>query len=60
MQLRSKFESYKGDTFSGDVIEDFILGAEDGSELKAGMDMMPLYDSLRKWTDEQWRSLLKQ
>lgn len=59
-QLRSKLESSKGDTFSQDVIEDFILGADDGSDLEPGMTMMPLYDSLRTWSDKQWRVLLKQ
>lgn len=59
-QLRSRLETNKGDTFSSDVIEDFVLGADDGSNLETGMNMMPLYDTLRTWTDQQWRSLLKQ
>ena len=58
-QLRSKLETSKGDTFSTTVITDFLLGPEDGSGLLAAMDEMNYYDSLRKWTAEDWSSLLR-
>ncbi|KAJ7070954.1 Metalloenzyme, LuxS/M16 peptidase-like protein [Mycena amicta] len=58
-QLRSKLESAKGDTFSGTVITDFLYGAEDGSELEASLDEIRQYAALRKWTSEEWTSLLQ-
>ncbi|EJD03900.1 uncharacterized protein FOMMEDRAFT_19228 [Fomitiporia mediterranea MF3/22] len=58
-QLRSKLESSKGDTFSNTVIEDFVLGAEDGSDLRPAMDEMSLFDDLRQWTSSQWSALIR-
>ncbi|KAJ7630999.1 Metalloenzyme, LuxS/M16 peptidase-like protein [Roridomyces roridus] len=58
-QLRSKLESAKGDTFSGTIINDFLYGAEDGSELEASMDEMNQYAAVRKWTSKQWTDLLQ-
>jgi Zn-dependent M16 (insulinase) family peptidase len=59
-QLRSKVESSKGDTFSGNVITDFLYGAEDGSHLGSSLDDISRYAVLRKWTNEDWVRLLKQ
>ncbi|KAL5495204.1 hypothetical protein ACEPAI_667 [Sanghuangporus weigelae] len=58
-QIRSQLESSKGDAFSETVIEDFILGPEDGSELLPAMNEMALFDELRQWTSSQWAELLK-
>ncbi|TFK30528.1 cytoplasmic protein [Coprinopsis marcescibilis] len=58
-QLRSKLESTKGNTFSGNIITDVIYGAEDGSELGPSMDEISQYEELRHWTNEQWISILK-
>ncbi|KAH9837131.1 Metalloenzyme, LuxS/M16 peptidase-like protein [Rhodofomes roseus] len=59
-QLRSKLESAKGETFSGNVIGDFLYGAEDGSDLKASMDDIVYYAELRTWSSKQWTDLLRQ
>ena len=59
LQLRSKLESSKGETFSGNVIGDFLYGAEDGSDLKAAMDDIAYYAELRTWPSDQWTGLLK-
>lgn len=58
-QLRSKLESAKGDTFSGTIINDFLYGAEDGSELEASMDEINQYAEVREWTSKQWTDLLQ-
>jgi Zn-dependent M16 (insulinase) family peptidase len=58
IQLRSKLESAKGDTFSGNIITDFLYGAEDGSELRPSMDEINYYSTLRSWTSDQWTKLL--
>ncbi|KAJ7487689.1 Metalloenzyme, LuxS/M16 peptidase-like protein [Mycena galericulata] len=58
-QLRSKLESAKGDTFSGTIINDFLYGAEDGSELEASMDEINQYAAVRLWTSKQWTDLLQ-
>ncbi|KAI0375392.1 hypothetical protein BV20DRAFT_960528 [Pilatotrama ljubarskyi] len=58
-QLRSKVESSQGDTFSGNVITDFLYGSEDGSELAPSMDEINQYAELKKWTSKQWADLLR-
>ncbi|KZT72760.1 hypothetical protein DAEQUDRAFT_663389 [Daedalea quercina L-15889] len=58
-QLRSKLESSKGETFSGNIIGDFLYGAEDGSDLKASMDDIAYFAELRTWSSDQWATLLK-
>lgn len=59
LQLRSKLESSKGDTFSSTVITDFLYGAEDGSELEGSMDEINQFAEVRKWTSKQWTDLLQ-
>ena len=59
-QMKSKLESSKGDTFSGAVINDALYGPEDGSGLGEALDEMKRYDELRKWTSDDWVTLLKQ
>lgn len=58
-QLRSKIESSKGDAFSMTAIADFLYGKEDGSELRQALNEMDSYETLRKWSNEQWANLLK-
>ncbi|PBK77299.1 hypothetical protein ARMSODRAFT_874850 [Armillaria solidipes] len=58
-QLRSKLESAKGDTFSTNIITDFLYGAEDGSELKDSMDEINQYNEIRSFSSKQWTDLLK-
>ncbi|GLB36235.1 putative insulinase (Peptidase family M16) [Lyophyllum shimeji] len=58
-KLRSKLESAKGDTFSGNIITDFLYGAEDGSELKDSMDEINQFAELRGWSSNNWTSLLQ-
>ncbi|KAH9987483.1 Metalloenzyme, LuxS/M16 peptidase-like protein [Xylariaceae sp. FL0662B] len=43
--------------YSSNIITDYLFGRRDGSTLK---DLASLreYDTLEKWTDEQWRSFL--
>ncbi|KAJ4001026.1 Metalloenzyme, LuxS/M16 peptidase-like protein [Lentinula boryana] len=57
--LRSKLESAKGDTFSGNVITDHIYGAEDGSELGPSMAEFETYAAVKEWTSIQWTGLLQ-
>ncbi|KAK0478409.1 Metalloenzyme, LuxS/M16 peptidase-like protein [Armillaria novae-zelandiae] len=57
-QLRSKLESAKGDTFSTNIITDFLYGAEDGSELKGSMDEINQYNEIRTFSSKQWTDLL--
>jgi Zn-dependent M16 (insulinase) family peptidase len=59
LQLRSKLESAKGDTFSATIITDFLYGAEDGSYLKDSMDEINQYAELRQWSSDQWTNLLQ-
>lgn len=59
-QLRSKLESAKGDTYSTDVINDFLYGSEDGVDLPLSMDDMKEYAALREWSSDQWAGLLNQ
>ncbi|XXG99874.1 hypothetical protein Hte_006215 [Hypoxylon texense] len=44
--------------YSSNIITDYLFGSRDGSTLK---DLANLgeYDTLEKWTDEQWRAFLK-
>ncbi|TBU62037.1 Metalloenzyme, LuxS/M16 peptidase-like protein [Dichomitus squalens] len=58
-QLRSKIESSQGDTFSGNVITDFLYGSEDGSDLAPSMDEINYYAQLKKWSSTQWADLLR-
>ena len=58
-QLRSKVESSKGDTFSGNVITDFLYGAEDGSHLGPSLDDVSRYATLRTWTNDDWVRVLR-
>ncbi|RDX52049.1 hypothetical protein OH76DRAFT_1345727 [Lentinus brumalis] len=58
-QLRSKIESSQGDTFSGNVITDSLYGSEDGADLAPSMDEFNMYTELKKWTSDQWASLLR-
>lgn len=59
MQLRSKLESSKGDTFSGTVISDFLYGEENGGDLKSSMDEINQFNTLKGWSNEQWVSLIR-
>lgn len=59
IQLRSKLESAKGDTFSTVVISDFLYGPEDGSELESSMDEINQYAEVRRWSSKQWTDVLQ-
>jgi Zn-dependent M16 (insulinase) family peptidase len=59
LQLRSRLESAKGDTFSGTIIADFLYGKEDGSELPISMDEINQYAALKTWSSNQWAGLLQ-
>jgi Zn-dependent M16 (insulinase) family peptidase len=59
-QLRSKLESAKGDTFSGNVIDDVLYGDVDGSLLKDSMDEFGRSEMLKGWTSKQWSALIRQ
>lgn len=59
IQLRSRLESDKGDTFSEVIISDFLYGAPDGSDLPAAMDDINQYAQLRTWDSKRWGELLQ-
>ena len=58
-QLRSRIESFKGNTFGETVITDFLYGKEDGSDLPQALNDIGNYEVLRKWPSSQWTDLLK-
>jgi len=57
-QLLSNLETSKGDYFVSNIIDDFLYGTEDGSELHPSMDETKYYNTLRSWTSSQWTALL--
>lgn len=59
LQLRSKLESAKGDTFSMSIINDFLYGPEDGSEIEPSLDEFSQMEALREWSSQQWTDLLQ-
>lgn len=56
-QLKFQAEG-SGSFFANNVINDFLFGKSDGSTLK-DLGSISEYDSLEKWTDEQWRAFLR-
>lgn len=57
-QFRSDLETSKEDYFVEIAIDDFLYGAEDGSELHLSMDEITYFNILRSWTGSQWTALL--
>ncbi|EIN14202.1 hypothetical protein PUNSTDRAFT_49027 [Punctularia strigosozonata HHB-11173 SS5] len=58
-QLRSRLESSKGDTFSMTIINDFLYGPEDASELESSLDEFTQLQALRQWTSKEWTDILQ-
>lgn len=44
--------------YSTNIITDYLFGSRDGSTLK-DLASLDEYETLEKWTDEQWRAFLK-
>lgn len=55
-----KFRTEKsGNAFTDPIIGDFLFGHIDGSTLKR-LESLTEYDDLKKWTDLQWRGVLRE
>ncbi|KAH6673051.1 Metalloenzyme, LuxS/M16 peptidase-like protein [Halenospora varia] len=56
---RIKFQAESSSSFFAEaIINDFLFGKRDGSTLEE-LGTLKEYDTLEKWTDEQWRDFLK-
>jgi len=56
---RVKFQAeICGGFYADGIINDFLFGKRDGSTLK-DLGTITEYDTLEKWTDEQWRVFLR-
>jgi hypothetical protein len=58
-QFRSKVESHGGDAFATTMIGDFLYGRSDGSQIKAALDEITFYNTLRTWSNEQWTDFIQ-
>lgn len=58
-QLRSRLESSKADVFSGIMIDHFLYGTPDGSDIVESMDEFGRYSILKGWSSKQWTDTLK-
>ncbi|PWN49324.1 hypothetical protein IE53DRAFT_388475 [Violaceomyces palustris] len=59
LKLLSQLETKPADSFSDVIIMDFLYGKRDGSDLHEAMDDMKRYDTLAKYTSEDWVSILR-
>jgi hypothetical protein len=41
------------------MIGDFLYGRSDGSQIKAALDEITLYNTLRTWSNEQWTDFIQ-
>lgn len=57
-QNRLNLEKDRGDLYSYAMILDFLYGAPDGSDIEPFLNEIRLNNELRKWTSQQWVSLL--
>ncbi|OMP81377.1 hypothetical protein BK809_0002370 [Diplodia seriata] len=46
------------DRFADAIIQDHLFGERDGSTLYDGLHSLRVFESLKKWTDKQWRDFL--
>lgn len=56
---RKYYAEQSGGMLSRPVINDHLFGKRDGSELKASLETLSMYDVLEKWSEQQWRDYLK-
>jgi len=56
-QVKSASES-SGSIFADSIIKDFLFGNRDGSTLR-DLKTLREYDTLEKWTDDQWRQFFR-
>ncbi|KAG8823488.1 hypothetical protein FRC17_009313 [Serendipita sp. 399] len=54
LMWRHGLEELGGEAFSSGVLEDFLYGNRDGSDLETGLQVPEYYETLRSWTNEQW------
>jgi Zn-dependent M16 (insulinase) family peptidase len=58
---RVKFHTESSnEVFVDPMIEDHLYGNRDGTNLYGSLANLNTYDELESWTDEQWRSFMKQ
>ena len=58
-KFRSKVESNGGDLFSSTMIDNFLYGRSDGSQIEEALDEIKFYNTLRTWSSEQWTDLIQ-
>ena len=58
-KFRSKLESDGGDAFSATMIDDFLYGRLDGSQIEEALDEIKLHSTLRTWSNTQWTNLIQ-
>ncbi|KAG8804325.1 hypothetical protein FRC16_009538 [Serendipita sp. 398] len=60
LMWRHGLEELGGEAFSSGILEDFIYGNHDGSDLESSLQVPEYYESLRAWTNAQWIETLNQ
>ncbi|KAF1945434.1 zinc metalloprotease-like protein [Clathrospora elynae] len=59
-QRQTRYASEVGqDEYKDPIIKDHLFGNRDGSDLKAAMATLDVFNNLEKWTEEEWRAYLK-
>jgi len=58
-KFRSKIESDGGDAFAPTMIEDFLYGLSDGSQIEEALNAIKFYNVLRTWSNKQWTDLIQ-
>lgn len=58
-QFRSKVESDGGDAFSPTMIDDFLYGRLDGSQIEEALNEIKFYNTLRTWSSQQWADFIQ-
>jgi hypothetical protein len=52
-------ESDGGDAFAPTMIDDFLYGRSDGSQIEAALDEINQYNTLRAWSNQQWTDFIQ-
>lgn len=58
LQFQCRLEDSGGEEFIPSILENFIHGSENSPRLQESLDIYCVFDTLSRWTDENWLSLL--
>ena len=58
-KFRCKVESHGGEVFSRTMIDNFLYGRSDGSEIEEALNEIKFYNTLRTWSSERWTELIQ-